>query len=644
MDDAVRPLTPPSTGVPSSAPSVPSSDENRQAAAWRQLALVGLASCLLYLLMAWLSLRFDPSSDTRQRPILETLAIVAAVFALHLVALTAALRCSNTWRLASLCVVFAVAFRIILLFSTPIQEIDIYRYLWDGAVLAEGVSPFCYSPAEVLSARSSGTTDEDLRRLVQLCDRSPALADVLSRVHYGELPTVYPPVSQLVFGSAALVTPNEASVSTHMLVMKALLTVFDIATCMLVVVLLAALGRHVGWTIAYAWSPLVLKEIANSGHLDSIAVCLTTAALVCLAIPLSARWEQSSSRGTRLAVVAFGLLALAVGAKLYPIVLLPLFVVHTSVRLGWRATAGGTALFAATMALVLLPMISGRSSEVACLSPVESAGLTNPQAGDPPIVTQADLDAALLHTSVTGPSAGSSGDSLAGLRVFFSRWEMNDFLFLLLVENLKPADRASMETRPWFSVVPEGWRQALTQPIGKMLGTNQETAAFLLTRLLTMSVFVALALQFARRAANERSVDRLLEAAFLTLAWFWLLLPTQNPWYWLWALPLIPFARSRAWLAVAGLVFAYYLRFWLSYHFATGPTLGTSYAGSEYFDFVVTWIEFGPWLLVLLVCFLRRAKVRSRPPAPVYSNSQNIPLAAADNAGLSPPTNPRSLR
>ncbi len=642
MDDAL--LTPRSAGTPRSTPSVPSGDQSRQTSAWRQLVLAGLASCLLYLLMAWLSMRFDPSSDTRQRPILETLTIVAAVFVLHLVALTAALGCRSSWRLASLCVVFAVAFRIILLFSTPIQEIDIYRYLWDGAVLAEGVSPFRYTPAEVLSARSSGTTDEDLRQLVQLCDRSPALADVLSRVHYGELPTVYPAVSQLVFGSAALATPNEASVSTRMFVMKALLTVFDIATCALVVVLLAALGRHVGWMIAYAWSPLVLKEIANSGHVDSIAVCLTTAALVCLAIPLSERWEQSAACAAKLTVVAFGLLALAVGAKLYPVVLLPLFVVCTGISYGWRVAACGTALCVATSALVLLPMMHGRSSDVAFPAHVESAGQTNPQAGEPPILTQTGLDAALLHISVPRPSAGSSGDSLAGLRVFVSRWEMNDFLFLLLVENLKPSDRATIETRPWFSVVPAGWRQALTEPIGRILGTNHETAAFLLTRLLTMFVFVVLALQLARKAANSRKVEVVLEAAFLTLAWFWLLLPTQNPWYWLWALPLVPFARSRAWLALSGLVFAYYLRVWLSYHFATGPTLGTSYAGSEYFDFVVTWIEFGPLLLVLLVCFLRRAKVRSRPPAPVYSNSQNNPATAADNVGLSSPINPRSLR
>ena len=34
--------------------------------------------------------------------------------------------------------------------------------------------------------------------------------------------------------------------------------------------------------------------------------------------------------------------------------------------------------------------------------------------------------------------------------------------------------------------------------------------------------------------------------AFLVLAWFWLLSPTQNPWYWTWALPLVMRSSSAA--------------------------------------------------------------------------------------------------
>jgi hypothetical protein len=118
-----------------------------------------------------------------------------------------------------------------------------------------------------------------------------------------------------------------------------------------------------------------------------------------------------------------------------------------------------------------------------------------------------------------------------------------------------------------------------------------------------------------------------LEAAFLTLAWFWLLSPTQNPWYWIWALPLLPFARGRAWFAVSGLVFIYYLRFWLLYHWPAQGILGTRYNGPLFFDFVMTWIEFGPWLLWLGATALGRRVHTSQsgdlPHGGVWSSSQS---------------------
>ena len=45
----------------------------------------------------------------------------------------------------------------------------------------------------------------------------------------------------------------------------------------LVLRLLTQTGRHRGWAIAYGWCPLVIKEIANSGHLDALATCSMTA-------------------------------------------------------------------------------------------------------------------------------------------------------------------------------------------------------------------------------------------------------------------------------------------------------------------------------------------------------------------------------
>ena len=50
---------------------------------------------------------------------------------------------------------FAVGYRLILFASSPIQEIDYYRYIWDGRSLAGGINPFAFAPAEIDRASSA---------------------------------------------------------------------------------------------------------------------------------------------------------------------------------------------------------------------------------------------------------------------------------------------------------------------------------------------------------------------------------------------------------------------------------------------------------------------------------------------------------
>ncbi len=119
---------------------------------------------------------------------------------------------------------------------------------------------------------------------MNLLDDQPVLADILERIHYGDLPTVYPPVSQLVFAAATLTTPNSVSATGRVGVMKVWLIGFDLATLLVVVSLLRLCRQPIALCLIYGWCPLLLKEVANSGHLDAIAVFLTT-----LAVYLGAR-------------------------------------------------------------------------------------------------------------------------------------------------------------------------------------------------------------------------------------------------------------------------------------------------------------------------------------------------------------------
>jgi len=183
---------------------------------------------------------------------------------------------------------------------------------------------------------------------------------------------------------------------------------------------------------------------------------------------------------------------------------------------------------------------------------------------------------------------------------------------MVVIENLRlpplMSDHATSEPIPWFAVVPTQWRQATVAPLASRLEDTPANVAFLLARAMTLAVFVLVALWLGWRAQRSGEPACWLEAGFLVLAWFWALSPTLNPWYWTWVLPLLPFARGRAWFAVSGLLMLYYLRFWLAYHFADSILFGTGYRGDPFFHFVVVPLEHGVWLAWLVIDSWKRRK------------------------------------
>lgn len=538
-------------------------------------ALAGLSICV-YGIIAVLSWQFDFDSVTTDRPIIAVLCLFAVAFAFYLGTIRIAWRTRHSARMLKLVIGSAIVFRMVMLFSLPIQEVDIYRYLWDGAVSTAGVSPFRYSPQRVSSADLALIEDEDLSRLAKMRDDDPALAEILGRVHFPELPTIYPPTSQAVFAAANLTTPSSSSVLTRVFIMKAWFIGFDIATLFVVIGLLRRCAKPVGLCVIYAWCPLLMKEVANSGHLDAIAVFLTTLGLYLVVRSLGFQPGSSDNRRTQAktlgnAVLAGIVLALAVGAKLYPIILAPLVFFSLAKKLGWRLTFAPAMAFALTTAVLLSAMVPGERS---------------------------DSDQEQVH------------DPSLGVVTFLRRWEMNDFLFLIIIENIKPtAGRGPHETA-WFTVMPESVRETLVNSVAARFDIAPGEAPFMIARVMTAFIFLVVAITLAWRTATKDAAS-FCEAAFLTIAWFWLLCPTLNPWYWTWALPLLPFARGRAWLAVSGLVLIYYLRFWLDYHFPMTAVLGTPYTGAAFYDFIVTWIEFAPWFVALIVEFRLRSNIKS---------------------------------
>jgi alpha-1,6-mannosyltransferase len=115
--------------------------------------------------------------------------------------------------------------------------------------------------------------------------------------------TPYPPAAQLFFRLIV-------AIGNSTLAMKLALVACDLLTIAVLWRWLAASGRSEWLTLAYAWNPLTVLEIAHSGHIDALGALWITA---------TAYWL--THRRTALACVAF---VLAVATKLLPIVLAPL--------------------------------------------------------------------------------------------------------------------------------------------------------------------------------------------------------------------------------------------------------------------------------------------------------------------------------
>lgn len=207
----------------------------------------------------------------------------------------------------------AILNRLLLIDITPILENDYFRYLWDGRVVANGINPYLYPPNSALL--------------------DPITVWYRDKIGWSDIRTIYPPLAQLFFGGLHLL------VEDSLLALKAGLIFAEVCAGLFLVSSVRGTGERRLVTILYFFNPLLLKEIANSAHLDALPMFMSFAAVLCFMRYQNHRW------------IAWVLLALSVGAKSYPVLLLPLFLKLDSKRVV------NLGLFLAILAALYLPFI-----------------------------------------------------------------------------------------------------------------------------------------------------------------------------------------------------------------------------------------------------------------------------------------------
>lgn len=150
----------------------------------------------------------------------------------------------------------ALALRLPLLFLLPHFSDDIWRYLWDGWVGLHGLNPFAHAPA------------------------SPALDPIATPwrglINHPAIRTIYPPGAQLAFTALAALGPS-------VLVFKAAWTAADLGVGWVLDRIASRRGGPPAPApVLWLWSPLVVVEVAWSGHVEPLGILPMLAALLVL--------------------------------------------------------------------------------------------------------------------------------------------------------------------------------------------------------------------------------------------------------------------------------------------------------------------------------------------------------------------------
>jgi len=171
-----------------------------------------------------------------------------------------------------------------LVFTRPALSDDMFRYVWDGRVQAQGISPYQYPPQS--------------QELAYLRD-----SEIYPSINRKSAVTIYPPVAEAGYALLWRIWPD----NIHWF--QAVMAAGGLIGGVLLLGLLRDLGLPLARVLIYLWSPLLAFETAHSAHVDGLL----------LPFLVGAWWARVRERDGLTGV----LLGITAAMKLYPALLLP---------------------------------------------------------------------------------------------------------------------------------------------------------------------------------------------------------------------------------------------------------------------------------------------------------------------------------
>lgn len=199
-------------------------------------------------------------------------------------------------------IILGVIFRIVFLFSTPALSDDFYRFIWDGRLWFNGINPFAELPIFYIENPSLAP-----------CGINIELFNLInSPTHY----TVYPPIPQFINWVAAWLASDSIWLSG--VIIRVAHIAVEIGTLMLFPKVLSGYNidnKNVAW---YALNPLIIIELVGNLHHEAL--------MIFFIILFLANFQQDKTYGAAFA------LAMAVAAKLIPLIFLPFILLKMNIK------------------------------------------------------------------------------------------------------------------------------------------------------------------------------------------------------------------------------------------------------------------------------------------------------------------------
>ena len=198
-----------------------------------------------------------------------------------------------------------IIIRFILIFSMPSLSDDIYRFIWDGRAMLNGIHPFSLTPEQIIT---SGQTFHGL---------DTQLYNKLNSPHYF---SIYPIVNQFVFYTSSWLASDNIYLNT--ILIKLFLFACEMLSLWAGIRLLKYKQLPTTRILWYALNPLIILEICGNAHFEGAMIAF-------LALSLYFIFRQN----TMYSAMSF---ALSVASKMLTAMFLPMISLHYIKKKKWK--------------------------------------------------------------------------------------------------------------------------------------------------------------------------------------------------------------------------------------------------------------------------------------------------------------------